>query len=958
MISRKCRRRRKPNVISDDAGMRSDRSVKLILFAASMLLAVIPGVICSNAYPQDQSHAEGTQIISSITITMDHPYDARRRFIDIAKQLIPLQEEGVFSAQSLNDAIETLKQSGIFEKIHADIEEEGRLVHVMIQLTPFRRIKDIRITNAFPLFGKEILNRMTIHRGAVYRREKLDEQKTHIVDYMRREGYISPGAKLSSAADPQDGHIIIQVDIEKGNYFVLDEIAFSGNRYVSGFRLRSLMDITPSRLRLGIAKRFKEAALIKDVKYLTAYYRKRGYADCRIQHRTETLRDNRIRVLVDIHEGHRYAVRFSGNRHIPNRILKRDLVLFSTGNANDIGLKRAISKIRERYRAAGFLKAEINMTSAIRTSGQETWRDVEFSIDEGHRSKVEAVHIQGNELVSDASIRDQLLSAKSGFFKRRHYVPEILRDDLAAVKALYLRNGFMNAEVKDLVTPGKDPASVSIRIAVEEKGQTIVSALEIAGLASIPKQTAYDALGLKIGSPFRRYMVESGENRLSSLVSEMGHPFVTVKGSAAIDESGKTAQVRYDVDEGPYVTTGQTVFTGNFRTKEGTLSNAFGVAPESAFSLARILEGQKSLRDMDIFESVQLNPVGLREEKDKIHLMLELAEKKPYYFELETGYATHTGAFLHSKAGDTNLWGLYKGIWLGADLSETGYQLQVGVKSPQFFDPRIAMEAGLYTERREELNQDFGTTVTGASIGFMRRRYHRLNAALNARFEQRRQFPRLASADPSGPKPYEEFERRTVFVVSPGVTYDTRDSFIRPRRGFYADATVDISKGVDSDIDDFMRMHLGGRFLASPLEGITFAWIGRIGHLIAFGSEDDVPEDQLFFLGGAATVRGFEENMLQSDIAGKPLGGRTAISGSMEARLDLGRNIELTLFYDTGQISGVLNVDSLAEFRDGAGIGLRYITPIGPIGFLYGQNLLPRAGEASGKLYFSIGYSF
>ena len=114
-----------------------------------------------------------------------------------------------------------------------------------------------------------------------------------------------------------------------------------------------------------------------------------------------------------------------------------------------------------------------------------------------------------------------------------------------------------------------------------------------------------------------------------------------------------------------------------------------------------------------------------------------------------------------------------------------------------------------------------------------------------------------------------------------------------------------------------------------------------------------------FFFSAASRTCGFEENMLCYDANRDPVGGRTAINGSLEARIDLCRNFELTLFYDAGCMTETYDKAGLDnELRSSVGGGLRYITPIGPIGFLYGINLDQKKGESPARLYFSLGYTF
>lgn len=88
------------------------------------------------------------------------------------------------------------------------------------------------------------------------------------------------------------------------------------------------------------------------------------------------------------------------------------------------------------------------------------------------------------------------------------------------------------------------------------------------------------------------------------------------------------------------------------------------------------------------------------------------------------------------------------------------------------------------------------------------------------------------------------------------------------------------------------------------------------------------------------------------------MSGRTSILGSVEARLDLGKNFELTSFYDIGSIRNAPQGRGDDDFRSSAGLGLRYITPLGPAGLLYGWKLDRKKREGAGRPHFTIGYTF
>ena len=80
--------------------------------------------------------------------------------------------------------------------------------------------------------------------------------------------------------------------------------------------------------------------------------------------------------------------------------------------------------------------------------------------------------------------------------------------------------------------------------------------------------------------------------------------------------------------------------------------------------------------------------------------------------------------------------------------------------------------------------------------------------------------------------------------------------------------------------------------------------------------------------------------------------------GNVEVRINLLKNIEFTTFYDVGTIRKTLIPEGSDEWRSSVGLGLQYITAIGPIGFMYGHKLDKKEGESSGRFHFSLGYTF
>jgi len=818
-------------------------------------------------------------------------------------------------------------------------------------------VKDIKIKGAYPLFQNDILRVMTLTPGDVFTQELLLEQEKWIREFLNAKGYLSPTLMISASEDPKDGHRIIHVNLDKGQPTLFQNLRFDGNLHFSALRLR--MRMKSAALVPGLfSRRFVEGDLIKDVRTLVDFYRKKGFGDCEIGFEKMQNKNDQISVTVKINEGPFYEIGFSGNNHLSRRRIKKGFVFFKSGNNYDIGIRKIQSHILEKYKENGFSNPTVSIEEQNRKDEDKNKRRVVFVIHEGTRLEVDSVTVSGNTSVKTSKIKKQMMLKPSKFYKKHYFFQEDLDDDLNAVKALYRKKGFMQVDIIPSVSKASEKNRVSVHLDIHETFPTLVSSIHIEGLSAVPMEKALKAIAHQEGGAFQEQLLKSDENALSVMVSEKGYPYATVKSRADLSQDGKTAIIFYAVDQKTPVRMGKVIFSGNFRTREKVLLDELDQKPGDPFSLKKMLGGQKNLRDMDIFKSVSFQAQGLEEKKDEIDLLVGLEEKKPYYFEMGAGYETRDGLFLNTKAGDINLFGLNKNVWLGANISQAGNRLETGYEASRFFGTGTSVNSSLFHERTKAFNQDFGTEIIGANLGLTRKISRKTLVGLNLRFEQRDQF-----GSPISPELYEglnpdEFKPRTLFTLTPSLVHDRRDSFIKPKRGFYSNVSVDLSKGLVGSLDDFIKYRLDMRYYLSPTDRTTLAWTGRWGHISPFGSGDDVPSDQLFFLGGATSVRGFDENLLSYDELGNALGGRTTLSSSLEARIDLGRNFELPLFLDMGKVSNTVIPGAKRGFRYSVGSGIRYNTPIGPMGLVYGRNLNPGEGEANGKIHFSIGYSF
>ena len=298
---------------------------------------------------------------------------------------------------------------------------------------------------------------MNVSPGDVFHTEMLAAQAERVRTLYRGEGFLSPEADVTVHEDPEDGQKILDIRVRKGPYFTVSGIDIQGNRSFSDFRIQWLMKTWLHSKLPGSAGRFVDRDLETDVKTLTQFYRKQKYPEVTVDAGTDRDTEKRkIRIKVTVREGPRYVVAFTGNRHFKHRELRKSLVLFDQGNRNDAGMRQSIRAIRKRYREAGFNDARVTFETVTGTADRGSVKQVTVRIDEGVRTVVRQVAVTGNRSVSTAAISKRMLTRPPGFMADGAFHPDVLEEDLNAVRSLYLQKGFPATEIRREVALNRD----------------------------------------------------------------------------------------------------------------------------------------------------------------------------------------------------------------------------------------------------------------------------------------------------------------------------------------------------------------------------------------------------------------------------------------------------------------------------------------------------------------------
>ncbi|MBA4367736.1 MAG: outer membrane protein assembly factor BamA, partial [Desulfobacterium sp.] len=603
----------------------------------------------------------------------------------------------------------------------------------------------------------------------------------------------------------------------------------------------------------------------------------------------------------------------------------------------------------------------VNTESIPEIIDGEDLRRICFTIEEGARSIVTDLKVIGNQSIAEDEIRKQIITDTQGLLTTGEFNKQVLDDDIQGVITLYLRKGYPDVKVdEEIVWIKKQDHKekyADIRLRIHEGQKILISSITFKGLSGLSEELAMKMLVMKPGDPYRDYMLENDRNKLSMYISEMGYPHVNIQGKKVINRQKGKAHITYEISQGIHVNTGKVLTVGNFRTRKQVVEKEFALEEGKPFSMMKMIEGQRNIQNINAFKTARVKPIGLKEAAEEVDFLVEVEEKKPYAAQASMGYDTSRQLYLKTRLSDLNLFGLNKEAWIGLEISQIGNHGELGIAEPHLLDTRISAVTNLFWEKREELNKSFGTESYGSNVSFTRKLPHDLSANLVVGYERKEQY--LRDGESLSESDEEVYDPRGIMVTSPSLVYNSVDSFIRPRKGVFSSIGVDFSRGLENSLDNFIKYRYEVRLYFQIHERIILATRGRAGYIVPSGEKSVIPEDQLFFLGGLSSVRGYDENRLRVDQTGDALGGRTEIVGSIESRFDIGFNLELSPFFDIGSVRNSLIDEGSDSFQSSIGVSLRYLTPYCPIGIQYGHKLdKMETDEEKGRFYFTIGYTF
>ncbi|MGG7516928.1 autotransporter assembly complex protein TamA [Allorhizobium undicola] len=495
-------------------------------------------------------------------------------------------------------------------------------------------------------------------------------------------------------------------------------------------------------------------------------------------------------------------------------------------------------------------------------------------------------------------------------------------------------------------------APVPVTITIDPGPEFTLGHVTLQGDAAGLDPATYD---LVTGKPAGSLVILRAGNRMVDDLKKASHPLAAVVDRQVVaDHENNRVDVTLRIAAGPVAPLGPVRVTGSKKVDGGFIARYSRLKPGQAYNPEDLRKANDRLRKLGVFSSVTIKQAEKLDANGAMPLTIDVSEGKFRYFGVGATYSTIDGAGLQGYWGHRNLFGEAESLRLEGSVSGIGenggatdfnYSAGIIFTKPGFLLPSGTLEASLKAATLNTDSYDADTITGKLGYSYELNDYDTLSAATAL------EFARIDDA----------FGQNDYLTFSLPLEYarDTRDDKMNPKEGYKATLSMAPSyEFLGSNVFSNFEGSVSGYYGLGMEDRVVLAARLAAGTLFGTGELSDIPATRRFFSGGGGSVRGYSyQGISPRNSNDEATGGLSYMTASFEARIGITDTIGLVPFLDVGTVS-TGHVPDFSDIRAGAGLGLRYATPFGPVRLDVALPLNPYPGGDKYGIYVGIGQSF
>jgi outer membrane protein insertion porin family len=662
------------------------------------------------------------------------------------------------------------------------------------------------------------------------------------------------------------------------------------------------------------------------------------------------------------------GVEFVGLKEFDKEALSKSLkdVGIGEGQPFDRALAdRAEQELKRQYLTRSLYGAEVVTT--ITPIGRNRV-NVTFTVSEGEVAKIGEIRIVGNQAFSQGTLLDQFELSTGGWLtwytKTDRYSRTKLNADLESLRAFYLNRGYLEFNVDSTqVAISPDKQRISITVNVTEGQPYTVTGVKLEG-DYLGKEDEFKSLvTIQPGEPYRAEAVAETTRRFNEFYGNFGYAFARIEPRTDIDRATGRVEVVLAGEPSRRVYVRRVNVAGNSRTRDEVVRREFRQLESSWYDGRRIKLSRDRIDRLGYFSDVNIETAEVLGALDQVDITAEVTEKPTGNLQLGAGFSSADKVSLTAGIRQENIFG--SGNYLGLEFNTSKYNrsLVVSTVNPYFTIDGISRAIDVFYRTARPINSqgsDYELVTPGMAIRFGVP-FSELDTVFFGIGWERTEIKAGASIPNSYFLYREQFgDTSDSLPLTLGWQRDGRDSALVPTQGRYQRLSAEWSVALDT-------RYLRSNYQIQQWIPFTKRYTLGLNAEIGYGkglSDRPYPIFKNFYGGGLGSVRGFDQGSLGPvDVTGAYIGGNRRVNINAEFYVPMpgsgnDRTLRLFGYVDAGNVWGEDEKVELDSLRAAAGIGLSWISPVGPLKLSYGQPIRKFSQDRIQKFQFQIGTAF
>ncbi|HET9976586.1 MAG TPA: outer membrane protein assembly factor BamA [Burkholderiaceae bacterium] len=625
---------------------------------------------------------------------------------------------------------------------------------------------------------------------------------------------------------------------------------------------------------------------------------------------------------------------------------------------------RAEQEIKRQYLSRSLYGAEVTTTI---TPLERNRVNVTFTMVEGDSAKIREIRIVGNKVFSERTLLGLLEQTTSGWLtwysKTDRYSRSKLNADLETLRAYYTNRGYLEFEIESTqVTISPDKQSIDIAISVKEGQPYTVTAVKLEG-EYLGKDADFKRLvRIKPGEAYRSADVAATAKAFSDLYGLYGYAFARVEARPEIDRATGQVAVVINADPGKRVYVRRINVAGNDRSRDEVVRREFRQLESSWYDGEKIKLSRDRVDRLGYFKDVNIETDEVPGTADQVDLTIKVTEKPTGNLLIGAGYSSADKVSFTASIKQENVFGSGNYLGLEINTSKSNRNLVISTVDPYWSVDGISRAIDVFYRTTKPLNsqgEQYELVTPGAAIRFGVPFSEFDVVFFGIGFEQTR-----IGGDVTN-KSYRDYRElygpnSSSIPLTLGWARDQRDSALTPTAGKYQRVNVEWS--VAGDVR-FLRVNAQYQHYLAITNRFTLGLNAELGIGKGLGGKP-YPIFKNFYGGGLGSVRTFEQGSLGVvDVTNNYIGGNRKANVNASLYFPVpgsgnDKSLRIFAFMDAGNVWGESEKIKAGDLRASAGLGLSWVSPVGPLQLSWGNPIKKKPTDRIEKFQFQIGTAF